>query len=174
MLARAVLAGHVRRSAPWCRGRCSRGLCSASRSGGRGNDWVVAMSETDLVKLFSYEAVRRDPSLRIFRRNIVAARTAAGTFVRAGIKGQADVYGFLSGSPAVPFELEAKAHAGRPTEEQIAWANFCRRMGIPHLFLRAHKGERPTATVNRWIDELQTLLAPYRTTPARTTVRDIA
>jgi hypothetical protein len=122
------------------------------------------VNETDLLHAFCAAAVQRDPSLRLFRRNVMTGKTAGGQYVRAGIKGQADIYGFLRGSPAVPIEIELKAATGRTSEEQKRWGAFCNTWGVVYLLLAAERGENPNETIERWIATLSTTLQPLRKT----------
>jgi len=100
------------------------------------------------------EAPKQIPTLRLFRRQVMAGRID-GRFMRAGIKGQADVYGFFKGGIAI--ELELKAERGAARDDQVAWRNFCTMWSIMHLQLRALPREEPEATVKRWIDEIRML-----------------
>lgn len=120
-------------------------------------------------------AAYRHPLVRLFRRNIFNKtmqdiNTGKVHQVKAAIKGQADVYGYIKGmqSPnvisgafhrhAVPFEIEFKAEKTRVSDEQENWRNFCREWGIPHLILRAQPGDGPVFTVHRWTEELNKLV----------------
>lgn len=100
------------------------------------------------------------PRVRLFRRNIFFGETARGARMRAGIKGQADVYGYCLHAPcAVPFELELKAARGVLADDQKRWQSFCAAWRVPHLVLRAERLESEEETVTRWIEEIRTMLA---------------
>lgn len=110
------------------------------------------------------------PGLRLFRRNIGFATTASGNAFKAGIKGQADLYGYYTPTDgrttiaiAVPIELELKSASGRQTEPQKLWAAFCVARRIPYLLLRAELRETPEETVTRWLFEIRTLLTSLLT-----------
>ena len=105
------------------------------------------------------EAPKQIPDLRLFRRQIMAGRIE-GRFMRAGIAGQADIYGFFKGGVAI--ELELKALRGKAHAEQIAWRNFCLAWGIMHLQPRALRGEEQEATVVRWSEEIRRVRAAWR------------
>lgn len=115
-----------------------------------------AMNETDLLMKFIAEVPSHMPNVRVFRRTIInaeVARDGRSFRLKAGIKGQADAYAYIDGGRVV--EIETKAAKGRMLEEQIAWRAFCAERRIPHLVLRALRGEHPAATVDRWIAELR-------------------
>jgi hypothetical protein len=115
-----------------------------------------AMSETELLMKFIAEVPEHMPNVRVFRRTIINAEVARGgrNFrIKAGIKGQADAYAYVDGGRVV--EIETKAAKGRLLEEQIAWRSFCAERRIPHIVLRARRGEHPAETVDRWIIELR-------------------
>lgn len=127
----------------------------------------------------------RHPRVRLFRRQVIDktvqdVHSGRVHQVKAGIKGQADVYGFIktfvpvhttSGvkiagythdpSIAVPFEVEFKAERTRVSAEQERWKEFCAEWGIPHLILRARIGESQEQTLTRWNSELDELVAKY-------------
>lgn len=118
-------------------------------------------TEVPLMKEFlgTYRHLR----VRLFRRNIVNQTVAdihTGKVhqVKAGINGQADVYGYVirtRGSMyAVNVEVEFKGVKTRVTKEQIAWQEFCASWQIPHIVLRAMPNEETADTLGRWIAEL--------------------
>lgn len=94
----------------------------------------------------------------------------------AGIVGQSDVYGFVKRSmpiygvgdkvvgwtaskgPACVVEIEFKAANTPVSEEQENWRNFCKEWGVPHLELRAARGEEPNDTIARWTRLLDQLV----------------
>jgi hypothetical protein len=110
------------------------------------------MNETDLLHLFIAAAPHTLPDVRVFRRNIINVETIHGFRARNGIAGQADAYAIFRGGRHV--ELETKAARGTMRKAQIAWRAWCERWQVPHLVLRAVKGEQPSDTVVRWIAEL--------------------
>lgn len=117
------------------------------------------MSESDLMRAFLAEATERFPKLRLFRRNVVAAQLG-DRFVRAGVRGQADIYGFLNRlqGPALPLEIEIKSATGRLTKDQETWRSFCERWGVPYLLLIESPTETASQTVDRWCLLLKQLL----------------
>ena len=114
------------------------------------------MNETDLLHLFIERTPFALPHVRVFRRNIINVETKQGFRVRNGIKGQADAYALVEGG--LHIELETKAARGVLAEHQLAWRDHCRSRRIPHLVLRARRGEQPMKTVDRWIGELRAVL----------------
>ena len=97
------------------------------------------------------EAPKVLSDLRLFRRQVMAGKID-GRYMKAGIRGQSDVYGFWRGSRAV--ELELKSLTGSTTPEQRAWREFCLAWGIPHLVLKPQKMETVEETVARWLREI--------------------
>ena len=117
-------------------------------------------SEADLMRAYIEAIPFAIPTMRVFRRNIIAARLNGGHFVRAGIPGQCDLYGYVKSSrPAVswcwahPIEIECKAARTRWTKGQKKWRAFCEEWRIPYLALEARKDETPGDTVGRWVKE---------------------
>lgn len=112
------------------------------------------VSETDLLFLFLAEAPKCLPTVRVFRRTILTRQEMkAGYFVSAGVPGQCDAYAYVRGGAII--ELETKAYKGRMREAQARWRAFCQEWGVPHLVLRAGKGEPAETTVARWVSELK-------------------
>lgn len=117
------------------------------------------MNETEMLMKFIADVPSHMPHVRVFRRNIINAEVARGgrSFrLKAGIKGQCDAYAYVDGGRVV--EIETKAAKGRMLDEQRAWRAFCLERRIPHLVLRALRGEHPAATVDRWIAELRSVV----------------
>lgn len=115
------------------------------------------MNETDLLHHFILRAPLEIPALwRVERRNIINVATVHGARVRNGIKGQADAFALTRGG--LHIELETKAARGVLAEAQERWRDACQAAGIPHLVLRARRGETPGETVTRWIDELRAVV----------------
>jgi hypothetical protein len=107
--------------------------------------------ESDLQALLLLRLPHRFPDLRVWRRNILKVRIGKRT-MRAGVKGQADLYGYWRGGQGI--ELELKSAAGSSTPEQRAWAAMCQDWGVMHLVLKARRDEEPKDTVERWCDEI--------------------
>lgn len=87
---------------------------------------------------------RAVPDARVFKRVVGTLRAIddPSRTVRVGERGQCDLYGFVRGRPrAVPFEIEVKVGNDRLRDEQCAWAEVCRYMGIPYLMVRADQRE---------------------------------
>lgn len=117
------------------------------------------MNELELMRAFMAEVPIAMPHVRVFRREIVNADVQRGGrsyHIKAGIKGQSDLYAYVQGGRVV--ELETKAAKGSLLLEQKAWRSFCEQWRIPHLVLRAKAGEHPATTVERWIGELRACL----------------
>lgn len=121
----------------------------------------MSSNEVELMKLFlgSY----RNPNVRMFRRQVINKtmqdiHSGAIHQVKAGIVGQADVYGFVKSMPAIPIEIEFKAHRGRLSDQQVVWQSFCLQWGIKHVILRSDITENPPATLFRWGQELNAIV----------------
>lgn len=100
-------------------------------------------------------APERLPDLRLFRRNVVVARTENRT-VRAGLPGQSDLYGYVRGGRVIEVELKAAGRYLSPP--QRAWAKWCSDWDVPHVTLTGRVGETVEQTVERWIGELAELI----------------
>lgn len=89
------------------------------------------------------------PDVRLFRANVGAGRTFAGDSIRWGIKGQADLNGWVSvpcmavalrgemlsrARPlAIRLEIEVKRPGCKQTEEQRTWQAACERHGVIYI-----------------------------------------
>lgn len=156
----------------WNTGRVQREPhMTASRS-------APSAHESDLMRAYIEAIPFAIPRMRVFRRNIMAAHLEGGHFVRAGIPGQCDLYGFIGGMaaevrnlagevigtaprlhrPAIPIEIECKSATARWTDQQKKWRAFCEEWRIPYLALVARKDETPGQTVNRWVDETREIV----------------
>lgn len=109
------------------------------------------MNETDLVRRFIPMAVQTLP-VRLFRRQIMLAKSDDGRVLKAGVKGQADIWGFTLEGRHI--EIEAKAAGGRLTPDQAAWRAFCETTGVVYLLAQARPHEPPDTTCLRWVREL--------------------
>lgn len=114
-------------------------------------------------------------AVRLFRRNVFKRLTVNNdkvSMLKAGIKGQCDVYGYISsrgtvfGSGnkivghttkqgyAIPIEIEFKGVDTIVTPAQKNWRQFCLQIGIPHIVLRAGIEENDMMVMLRWNNEL--------------------
>lgn len=117
------------------------------------------LNETDLLHHLIKRVPFAYPQARVFRRNIikrVVVENGRKFMLRNGIAGQSDAYALIRGGMHI--EIETKAATGKVREAQERWQDFCRTFGIPHIVLRASKGEFVDDTVNRWIDELRAVV----------------
>ena len=115
-------------------------------------------TETELQDAILLAAPRAFPALRLFRRQVHMVRVD-GRVIRAGVRGQADLYGVWRGGTHL--ELELKAAGGRLSLEQEAWRAWCRVWGVPHLVLTALRDETASQTVDRWLAEIARLTPPH-------------
>ena len=112
-------------------------------------------SESHLQVRFLLAAPARLPSVRLFRRNVIAVRVEDRT-IRAGIAGQADLYALVRGGRHVEVELKNVGETLNP--DQRVWRDWCVEWDIPHIVLTAKKNESAEETVDRWCKELSTLI----------------
>jgi hypothetical protein len=123
------------------------------------NNW-----ETQAQQEFLLLAPERMPRVRLFRRQVMVAQTD-GRWMKAGIKGQCDLYGLLRGGGHI--EIELKSYGGTLSKEQIRWQAFCSSWGVPHVVLRGELNEAPEAASVRWCGALNAFLGEIgaRATP---------
>lgn len=107
----------------------------------------------------------RRPTVRLYRRNIINKVVDINdkkVALRAGIVGQADLYGWAR-TPArkmsVPLEIELKGAGTSVSDAQMAWENTCRDWGVLYLRLRANWNEESVDTISRWTYEVDRFLA---------------
>lgn len=111
--------------------------------------------EITLQGLFLLALPHHLPHLRVFRRNIGAAKTRRGNFISFGITGQADTYAICDGGRHI--EIELKALHGRLSAEQKVWRQWCFDHRVPYMLAIEKKDESHESTVARWIEELRAL-----------------
>ena len=121
------------------------------------------MSETEYIKTYMASCATALPDLRLFRRNVGAIQMQGRVF-RAGLPGQADMYGYERGTGRA-IEIEAKLRS-KLSPDQERWRDWCQSWGVLWLLLAASKGETQGQTVTRWVAE--TRLAMAYPTRART------
>lgn len=95
-------------------------------------------TEIELRRIYVAAATQEFPDVRFFIRN-VGKFSVGESHVRAGIKGQADVYFYMRGGRGGEIELK-NLHTPQ-TKEQRAWQAFCEAWGIPYLLLRAQSDD---------------------------------
>lgn len=117
-------------------------------------DSLKRATETELRRFYVAKCTAIILDARLFIRNVGQFQDDLGNVFKAGIKGQADVWGHLYRDPwPMPLEIECKNVRTRVTPEQIAWEAYCTRRKVPYLKLRAKKNETPRQVVDRWIEE---------------------
>ena len=114
------------------------------------------MNETDLLHALIESVPFELPHVRVFRRNIINRAVeieGRRVHLRNGISGQGDAYALVQGGRHI--EIETKAARGAMRAAQVSWSGFCATWGVPHVVLRARRGEPPGETVGRWVEELR-------------------
>jgi hypothetical protein len=114
------------------------------------------MSESDLMWKLIEAIPYAIPNARPFRRTVVNVEAKQGFRVRAGLKGQADLYLILKGGHII--EIETKAKGGVLSPEQKAWRSWCEAWDVPHLVLIERKDEAPHETIVRWLGEISSVV----------------
>lgn len=122
---------------------------------GRGEARVAALIEVELRRCFIAAAIHAYPNrVRLYVRNVGVFKLEGGRFFHAGIKGQADVWGYFRGLDGItrPIEIEIKRNRRELDEAQDMWRTHCLEWGISYLQLTEEKNE--TDTVARFVREL--------------------
>ena len=93
------------------------------------------MREADLQAAILHEFGSR-PDIRLWRANVLVARTKDGRVVKAGVKGQADLSGlWLPDGQRI--EIEVKSPSGRQSQEQKRWQAMILRFGGIYVTARS-------------------------------------
>lgn len=92
------------------------------------------MREADLQAAILHEFGSR-PDIRLWRANVLVARTKDGRVVKAGVKGQADLSGIRAGGQRI--EIEVKSPSGRQSQEQKRWQAMILRFGGIYVTARS-------------------------------------
>lgn len=142
------------------------------------------MLETELRRRYLAACARAFPDLRLFNRNVGFFKTPGGGGFRAGIKGQADVYGDFKWKCAAckhvtfgehstpcsscrgrgfitrPVEVELKRFGQSLKPEQEQWRKWCEEWGVPYLLLvEKSKNAPPSDIIGGWVTETRVFLA---------------
>lgn len=120
--------------------------------------------ETFLMRGLMSRAAVQIPDLRLFRRN-VGTMQLNGRVFKAGIKGQADIYGYIKGGQVI--EIETKSARGTLNENQERWKAWCEGWGIRYVLLKRIPNEHHLDTVRRWIAELKEIVAEKKARAVR-------
>lgn len=77
------------------------------------------------------------PNLRVFKRQVGVFKTTAGTHIKIGIKGQADLYALVKTKHGlIHIEIEVKSGAAVQSKEQKHWQNFIESMSGLYIIAR--------------------------------------
>lgn len=93
------------------------------------------MTEAELQRDILATFGARD-DVRLWRANVLVARTKDGRVVRAGMPGQADLSGIRAGT-GQRVEIEVKGPRGRQTEEQQRWQAMIERFNGLYILARS-------------------------------------
>lgn len=94
------------------------------------------------------------PGCYVEVRRIINAETSRGYRIKAGTKGQCDIFVIIN---SIHKEIELKSDGGRLRPEQRDWQAKCLACGIPHVVLFQLAGESHVETVDRWIHAIHNL-----------------
>ena len=108
------------------------------------------MIESEMRRALLAAAPHALPNVRLFARNVGFFKLQTGHGFKAGIKGQADIWGFLRGGKSI--ELELKTKRGKLSPDQERWRDFCLEWGVIYLLLEARDDANPIA---RWVEEIR-------------------
>jgi hypothetical protein len=101
-------------------------------------------------------APREFPRVSLFRRNVGAVRLE-GRYFRAGIEGQADLYGIGRGGRHYEIEVKRFTELSRA---QKRWRAWCLEHEVPWIMIRVRPSELlPVQTIERWVVELMEFFA---------------
>jgi hypothetical protein len=114
-------------------------------------DHLKRATETELRRFYVAACTEKFLDVRLFIRN-VAMMEIEDRHIRAGIKGQADVWGHLFRAPyPMPLEIELKNVNTHDSDEQLAWRAYCEKRKVPYLYMRAKKGDTPAQVIADWV-----------------------
>lgn len=112
------------------------------------------MTETELRRMYVAACTTAFKDVRLFIRNI-ATIEFEDRVIKAGVKGQADVWGWLFTTSRslfpIPLEIELKNVKTPQNPHQKAWEDYCLTHHVPYLLLRAHKGATSSEVIERWV-----------------------
>ena len=99
------------------------------------------MREADLQAAILHEFGSR-PDIRLWRANVLVARTKDGRVVKAGVKGQADLSGIRAGGQRI--EIEVKSPSGRQSQEQKRWQAMIEKFGGVYVLAKSLEDVKKT------------------------------
>lgn len=91
----------------------------------------------------------------VLQRTTGGADVGDGRMVRFGLAGAADLHGYVAGGRG--FEIEAKTQTGKLDEQQLAWAERCRKLKVPWLMVHAGSEQEldtAAASAANWVADL--------------------
>ena len=92
----------------------------------------------EFVKLLLLDAQKRFPNSRWFQRDVGLFKTLRNTPIKIGIKGQADIYGFVPyGNHVLWVEIEVKLPHDKMSKYQRQWKETVENMRGLHIEARS-------------------------------------
>ena len=91
------------------------------------------MKESELKSQILLELQENFPEGRFFVRPVVGTKIN-DRFIRSGVAGQADIYGWVKVEKwPVHVEIEIKCSRGKLSPKQILWKKMCEKMNVPFV-----------------------------------------
>lgn len=101
------------------------------------NNKEIPKKHGDFVKLILLDAQKRWPESRWFQRDVGLFKTLRNTPIKIGIKGQADIYGFVPyGDHVLWVEIEVKLPHDKMSKYQKQWKETVENMRGLHIVAR--------------------------------------
>ena len=74
---------------------------------------------------------------RFFVRPVLVTKLDNKRYVKSGVAGQADIYGFVRAKgKTIHVEIEVKTQKGKLSVAQKKWRDMCKTLGVPWILAR--------------------------------------
>lgn len=119
----------------------------------------MAQAHAVLLNIILLEVQRAHPKCRVFKRTVGSYRQVSQpeVIVSVGVDGACDIYGFVPGSPAVPFEIEVKVGHDRIRPRQVDYHRMLASLGVPMMIAHSPTTADFKPTAQRVVDWVATL-----------------
>ncbi len=99
----------------------------------------MAQPHAVLLNNILLEIQRAQPNVRAFKRVVGKFRhiSQPEIVVSVGVEGACDIFGYLPGTPAVPFEIEVKVAGDKASPAQLNYHRMLGILGVPLLVAHA-------------------------------------